>query len=155
MLVFDKWTCKTNGRQTLFLSELDSSYLGALPTVTPTGGAGPGCRTFMIDQGLCFSAGDWKFPDAPLRGLYSRNRVYEGITGMQSFRPWLERLERRITERVLDDVSRDIPSEWYGDAHEDLLRLLEQLFRRRVRVPELLLNPKKSNRSRFLTGCER
>ena len=149
MLVFDEWTGNTNGRQTLFLSELDSSYPSALLTVTRTGGAGPGYRTFMIDQGFCFSAGDWKFPDAPLRGLYSCNRVYEGITGMQSFGPWLERLEQRITERVLDDVSRDIPSEWYGDAYEDLLRLLEQLFRRRVRVPELLLDAEKSNRQPF------
>ena len=34
-----------------------------------------GYRTIMIDQGFCFSAGDWRFPDAPLRGLYARNRV--------------------------------------------------------------------------------
>ncbi len=152
MLVFDKWTCNTNGRQTLFLSDTGSAYAGA-PTpmagADSATGADTGYRTFMIDQGFCFSAGDWKFPDAPLRGLYSRNRVYEGITGMQSFGPWLERLEQRITERVLDDVSRDIPSEWYGDEYDDLLRMLEQLFRRRTRVPELLLDAKKSNRQPF------
>ena len=152
MLVFDKWTCNTNGRQTLFLRDTGCAYAGA---PTPVAGAASatgtdtGYRTFMIDQGFCFSAGDWKFPDAPLRGLYSRNRVYEGITGMQSFGPWLERLEQRITERVLDDVSRDIPSEWYGDEYDDLLRMLEQLFRRRARVPELLLDAKKSNRQPF------
>jgi hypothetical protein len=144
MLVFDKWTCNTNGRQTLFLSELHQEESGAYPDASD-------CtyRTLMIDQGFCFSAGDWKFPDAPLRGLYSRNRVYEGITGMHSFAPWLERLEQRITDRVLDDVSRDIPSEWYGDGYEDLLELLEQLFRRRTRVPELLLEAKKSSRQPF------
>ncbi|HWZ26889.1 MAG TPA: hypothetical protein VN037_16550 [Verrucomicrobiae bacterium] len=80
-----------------------------------------------------------RFPDAPLRGLYARNRVYESITGMQSFGSWLERLEQRITERVLDDISRDIPSEWHEDDYDSLLRLLEQIFRRRTRVPELLL----------------
>ncbi|MEQ1472306.1 MAG: HipA family kinase [Candidatus Acidiferrum sp.] len=152
MLVFDKWTCNTNGRQTLFLSDAGSAYAGAATPVAGAAsatGADTGYRTFMIDQGFCFSAGDWKFPDAPLRGLYSRNRVYEGITGMQSFGPWLERLEQRITERVLDDVSRDIPSEWYGDEYDDLLRMLEQLFRRRARVPELLLDAKKSNRQPF------
>ena len=47
-------------------------------------------KTVMIDQGFCFNAGNWDFPDAPLRGLYARNRVYEGVTGMQSFAPWLE-----------------------------------------------------------------
>jgi hypothetical protein len=40
--------------------------------------------------------------------LYARNRVYEGVTGMESFGPWLERLEKRITDRVLDNASRDI-----------------------------------------------
>jgi hypothetical protein len=30
MLVFDKWTCNTNGRQTLFLADLSSSGNGAV-----------------------------------------------------------------------------------------------------------------------------
>jgi hypothetical protein len=157
MLVFDKWTCNTNGRQTLFLTDMRSSDAAAVNvagsdtqnSVGTAGSADAAYRTLMIDQGFCFSAGDWKFPDAPLRGLYARNRVYESITGMQSFGPWLERLEQRITERVLDDISRDIPSEWYEDDYDALLRLLEQIFRRRSRVPELLLEAKKSNRQPF------
>ncbi len=155
MLVFDKWTCNTNGRQTLFLADLSpTGGLGADVVGTSSGavaspGAAGGYRTLMIDQGFCFNAGEWKFPDAPLRGLYARNRVYESITGMQSFGPWLERLEQRITERVLDDISRDIPSEWYEDDYDSLLRLLEQIFRRRTRVPDLLLEAKKSNRQPF------
>ena len=137
MLVFDKWTCNTNGRQTLFLADLNSTAgttadVVASDALTASGAggisvAGGAYRTLMIDQGFCFNAGEWKFPDAPLRGLYARNRVYEGITGMQSFGPWLERLEKRITERVLDDISRDIPSEWYEDDYDSLLRLLEQI----------------------------
>lgn len=155
MLVFDKWTCNTNGGQTLFLADLSpTGGLGADVVGTSSGavaspGAAGGYRTLMIDQGFCFNAGEWKFPDAPLRGLYARNRVYESITGMQSFGPWLERLEQRITERVLDDISRDIPSEWYEDDYDSLLRLLEQIFRRRTRVPDLLLEAKKSNRQPF------
>ena len=103
MLVFDKWTCNTNGRQTLFLTGLssatgfiaDEAASDSLSTREDDSSsiAGGVYRTLMIDQGFCFSAGDWKFPDAPLRGLYARNRVYESITGMQSFGPWLERLE--------------------------------------------------------------
>jgi hypothetical protein len=149
MLVFDKWTCNTNGRQTLFLTDMSSTGGTAVDVAgtssgasAPSGAVGP-YRTLMIDQGFCFNAGEWKFPDAPLGGLYARNRVYESITGMQSFGPWLERLEQRITERVLDDISRDIPSEWYEDDYDSLLRLMEQIFRRRTRVPELLLEAKK------------
>lgn len=141
MLVFDKWTCNTNGRQTLFFRE--DRTAGHVPEE-----AWP-YRTLMIDQGFCFNAGDWNYPDAPLRGLYARNRVYEGVTGMESFEPWLERLETRVTERVLDEVSREIPPAWYADDYDALLRLLEQLHRRRARVRELILETKRSNRHPF------
>lgn len=139
MLVFDKWTCNTNGRQTVFFLESDGS----------AGQGGEHYKTRMIDQGFCFNAGEWNFPDAPLRGLYARNRVYEGITGMQSFRPWLERLEKQMTERVLDEISRAIPPEWYEDDYDAVLRLLEQLQGRRARVPDLILEAKRSNRQPF------
>ena len=139
MLVFDKWTCNTNGRQAVFFQELNG---GAKGGATPY-------RAMMIDQGFCFNAGEWNFPDAPLRGLYARNRVYEGVTGMESFAPWLARLEKRVTERVLDEVSREIPPEWYADDHDALYRLLEQLHRRRSRVPDLLIEAKKSSRHPF------
>lgn len=54
-----------------------------------------------------------------------------------------------MNERVLDQVSREIPPEWYEDDYDALLRLLEQLHRRRGRVPELLLAAKRSNRQPF------
>jgi hypothetical protein len=68
---------------------------------------------------------------------------------MQSFGPWLERLEHRITERVLGDLAGEIPPEWYADDYDAVMRLLEQLLRRRTRVPELLLSAKSSNRQPF------
>src|SRR5271165_2516770 len=148
MLVFDKWTCNTNGRQTLFFearARKTITSLGAL--MSPGGGEAPGWvyKTVMIDQGFCFNAGEWNFPDAPLRGLYARNRVYEGVTGMDSFGPWLERLEKRITESVLGEIAGEIPPEWYEDDYDAVMRLLEQLNRRRTGVPELLLSAKQSN----------
>ena len=139
MLVFDKWTCNTNGRQTLFFQQ-------------PHPGqdlAEAGFRTVMIDQGFCFNAGEWNFPDAPLRGLYARNRVYESVTGRESFGPWIERLEKRMNERALDEIIGEIPPEWYADDLDALHRLAEQLVRRRARVPELLLAAKQTTRQPF------
>src|SRR5258708_1395797 len=75
-------------------------------------GRGHAYRTVMIDQGFCFNAGEWNFPDAPLRGLYARSRVYEGVTGMDSFGPWLERLEKRVTEKVLGERPRYTSIAW-------------------------------------------
>jgi hypothetical protein len=63
MLAFDKWTCNTNGRQTLFFRETGEH--AERPPVED----GAAYRALMIDQGFCFNAGEWNYPDAPLRGL--------------------------------------------------------------------------------------
>ncbi len=93
MLVFDKWTCNTNGRQAIFSRAKNEARYQAQ----------------MIDQGFCFNAGEWNFPDAPLRGLYSRHRVYESVRGLESFEPWLGRVESKMTEAVLDEIQRKYP----------------------------------------------
>src|SRR6267378_1598877 len=169
MLVFDKWVCNTNGRQTVFFEEAPRMG-GGTPGAAAAGatqgevargtlsrddtahgetGRGRAYRTVMIDQGFCFNAGEWNFPDAPLRGLYARSRVYEGVTGMDSFGPWLERLEKRITEKVLGEIAEEIPPGWYEDDYDAVLRVLEQLHRRKPRVEELILSAKSSNRQPF------
>jgi hypothetical protein len=149
MLVFDKWTCNTNGRQTLFFrEELRDPHAQGNGHETSEDRYGD-YETVMIDQGFCFNAGEWNYPDAPLRGLYARNRVYEGVTGMESFAPWLERLERSITRRLLGEIRGQIPSEWYEDDYDAVNRLLEHLDRRRTQVPELLLAAKNTTRHPF------
>ncbi len=157
MLVFDKWTCNTNGRQTIFFEETARrDGRAAFATEEPAAGEtketyvrGPVYKSEMIDQGFCFNAGEWNFPDAPLRGLYARNRVYEGVTGMHSFGPWLDRLEKNITEKVLAELAEEIPPAWYDDEYDAVLRLLEQLHKRKRRVEELILSAKSSNRHPF------
>lgn len=133
MLVFDKRTCNTNGRQVIFYRPEGQSRF----------------RAVMIDQGFCFNAGEWNFPDAPLRGLYARARVYESVNGPGSFGPWLERLESRVTERKLDEAASEIPPEWYDFDQEALYQLLEQLWRRRSRVSDLIASSKDTYRRPF------
>ncbi len=128
MLVFDKWTCNTNGRQAIFFLEPGKSHYQAM----------------MIDQGFCFNAGEWTFPDAPLRGLYARHRVYESVRGVDSFESWLDRLAKRIHPSVLDEVGKEIPPEWYNFDQDALFRLLAQLHERRKRVREWITTAKDS-----------
>ena len=149
MLVFDKWTCNTNGRQTLFFREEPHRAFAQGNGHETDEGRDGSYEAVMIDQGFCFNAGEWNYPDAPLRGLYARNRVYEGVIGMESFAPWLKRLEKSITERVLSEMVSKIPPEWYEDDYDALMRLLEQLYQRRTRVPELLLAAKNTTRQPF------
>lgn len=133
MLVYDKWTCNTNGRQAVFFVEPGRSRYQAM----------------MIDQGFCFNAGEWNFPDAPLRGIYPRHRVYEQVTGIESFDPWLSRVERRMTRTVLGEIADGIPPEWYNDEYEKLGDLLLRLEQRRGRIRELLVAARDSGRQPF------
>jgi hypothetical protein len=178
MLVFDKWVCNTNGRQTVFFEGAGRAGTAAGDRVRPVAAEsglkqgevargtparsagqieesseearrGRAYKTWMIDQGFCFNAGEWNFPDAPLRGLYARSRVYEGVRGMDSFGPWLERLEKGITEKVLAEAVEEIPPAWYDDDYDAVLRLLQQLHMRKRRVEELILSAKNSNRQPF------
>ncbi len=133
MLAFDKWLCNTNGRQAVFFLEPGKSRYQA----------------WMVDQGFCFNAAGWNFPDTPLRGLYSRVSVYQGIRGMEAFAPWFERIERMAKGDVLDELASEIPPEWYDGDSAALDELLERLRRRPVRLPNLIEDARKSYRQPF------
>ena len=144
MLVFDKWTCNTNGRQAIFFREPD----GAGRRVGQEAGAATRYCARMIDNGFCFNAGEWNFPDAPLRGLYARHRVYDGVRGMDSFEAWIARVER-IGETALEEIYGQIPPEWYDCDADALEKMLEQLLRRRKLVRELIVSAWKSSAQPF------
>lgn len=146
VLVFDKWTCNTNGRQAIFFRE-PADDLGAQPDAAAHLAAP--YTAMMIDFGFCFNAGEWDFPDAPLRGLYLRQRVYERVNSFESFEPWLERLEKQLDQRVLGEEAAQIPPEWYAGDWDALERLLERLDARRKRVPELIFSARNSGRDPF------
>jgi len=102
----------------------------------------------MIDQGFCFNAGEWNFPDAPLRGLYARHRVYESVRGLETFEPWIARIEK-FDVAAVEEASSEIPPEWLGEDPGALERLLEQLLRRRSLVRELIVSAWKSSAQPF------
>lgn len=133
MVLFDQWTCNCNGRQVLFVGEPHQRR---------------GYRALMIDQGFCFNAGEWNFPDSPLRGIYHRRLVYRGVRGWKDFEPYLTRLEE-MPPSVLDEAAAAVPPEWYNADTEAMARLLEQLDRRRSRVRELVTAVKNSTYDPF------
>jgi hypothetical protein len=136
MLVFDNWTCNTHERQAIFFHDPE------------TGGRGAGAATRYcarrIDNGFCFNAGEWNFPDAPLRGLYARHRVYESVREMDSIEVWIARVER-IEESALEEIYGQIAPEWYDGDADALEKMLEQLLRRRKLVREWIVSAWKSS----------
>ena len=117
-LVFDKWTANSDGRQAVFTKLKTERQV----------------RATFVDQGYCFNAGDWEFPDSPWRGIYARTSVYQQVTGWESFEPALSRAEQ-IDCSELWKLAQGIPEEWWmrGDP-EDLPRLIDQLHQRRLLI---------------------
>ncbi len=132
MLALDKWTGNCNGRQAVFdRKPRERKY-----------------RATFIDQGYCFNAGEWTFPDTPLRGVYARNRVYAGVTGWKSFEPWLSRMETMEADKLWT-IAEIVPPEWYGGDTAVIERLIEKMLPRRGRLRELISSFRDSNRDPF------
>ncbi len=132
MLALDKWTGNCNGRQAVFERRgRERKY-----------------RATFIDQGFCFNAGEWSFPDSPLRGVYARNSVYAPVTGWASFEPWLSRIEA-MDAGVLWKIAEEVPPAWYGGDLATIERLMEQMLARRGRVRELIVSFRDSDREPF------
>jgi hypothetical protein len=131
-LALDKWTCNANGRQALFHRKGREKRYNAA----------------FIDQGFCFNAGEWRFIDAPLRGVYARNTVYREVTGWDCFEPWLTRIEEFDAQKAWD-LAEAVPPEWYEGNAETLEQLVEKLLRRRSEVRELITSFRESSRQPF------
>src|SRR5271170_4420217 len=132
ILALDKWTCNINGRQAVFQKgRRERRY-----------------KATFIDQGYCFHAGDWKFIDISLGGVFAENTVYRGVTGWASFEPWLSRIEN-LTAQTAWGIAEMIPPEWYGGDLSALEVLVERLLVRRERVRELIVAFRESARRPF------
>jgi hypothetical protein len=131
MLVVDKWLGNANGRQAVFWKKAsERKYIAT-----------------FIDQGYCFNAGEWNFPDSALRGVYARNLVYQHITGWQSFEPWLSRIEN-LAPAAIHEIAENIPPEWTGD-QDELEQLVENIVARQSKVRDLITAFRNSARQPF------
>jgi len=121
VLVFDKWIGNVDLRQATFWRRCRERKYSAC----------------FIDQGHCFNAGTWSFPDDPLRGVYGRMEVYGAVQGWESFEPWLSRIES-FNENSIWCAALEIPPEWYDNKWSELERLVEKLIYRRGVVRDLI-----------------
>jgi hypothetical protein len=134
VLVLDKWAGNADGRQVIFTKPATARKYSA---------------TF-IDQGYCFNAGEWNFPDSPLRGVFARNCVYQHVTGWESFEPILSRAEQ-MDSTELWAHTEGMPEEWWSryGSQDDLSRLIETLYQRRLSIRDLITAFRNSSRSPF------
>ena len=133
VLVLDKWTCNSDGRQAIFSKARRTRRYAV---------------TF-IDQGYCFNAGEWTFPDSPLRGAYANNCVYEDVMGWEAFEPVLSRAEEMDAQAIWR-CAAEMPEEWYEGDRGGLRRLVETLHHRRATIRKLITEFRESSRNPFL-----
>jgi hypothetical protein len=132
ILVFDKWTANADGRQCIF-------YRAAVRESGVRGGrtSRPSFVVQMIDHGYTFNGPYWDFPESAIQGLYLRPVVYESVRSLDDFQPWLDQVVN-FPEEVVDRAWKRLPGDWTEGEEEALERLLEHLFDRRRRLPELI-----------------
>ena len=133
VLVLDRWTCNSDGRQAVF-----SRKAKRRSTYSAT----------FIDQGYCFNAGDWDFPDSPLRGVFAMNCVYRHVAGWSAFEPALTRAEQMDVD-VIWRIATAIPPAWYEFDRDGLNRLVESLYKRRAIIRDLITAFRQSSRDPF------
>jgi hypothetical protein len=133
VLVLDRWTCNCDGRQAVF---------------THKGKRRVDYSATFIDQGYCFNAGEWSFPDSPLRGVYANNCVYKHVSGWDAFEPALARAEQ-VDVNEIWRIAAAVPAEWYEFDADGLDRLVETLHRRRAVIRDLITQFRNSSRNPF------
>jgi hypothetical protein len=132
MLALDKWTCNANGRQAVFWKKSRERLFNAA----------------FVDQGYCFNAGDWNFPDSALRGVYARNHVYADVKSWKDLEPWLSRIEE-LDPQVLAECAGEVPPEWYDGDWDAMEKLIATLTVRRSKVRDLISDFRRSARDPF------
>jgi hypothetical protein len=135
VLAFDKWCGNADARQAIFLRRRLRDWLPNHDSSSPR----KGFIAQMIDHGYLFDGPNWCYRDAPLQGFYPRPAIYDSVRSLDDFEPWLSRV-RHCPESAIDDALRSLPPGWIEGDDDALSALLEQLLRRRARVPDLLLD---------------
>lgn len=132
MLAFDKWTGNSDGRQAVFVKQRGERDYHAV----------------FIDQGFCFNAGEWKFVDQPLRGVYGQNAAYRAVCGWESFEPTLSRIAG-IEISQLRQITAEIPPSWYQNDMDGISSLIKTLHQRRAIVRDLISSVRTCARNPF------
>jgi hypothetical protein len=136
MVAFDAWCGNADPRQAVYRKKPKETRYDA---------------TF-IDQGSCFRTDCFK--DGAIPQLFPRNTVYAGVTGWESFEPWLSAI-RTMPPEVIWEAAYAIPSEWWGPDRSVVKELVETLIGRKSLLKELVTSARYSSRKPFPRWTER
>ncbi len=122
-LLYDKWAANEDSRQAVFFRAKARGHTGFWVQ--------------MIDHGFAFGGRHWHFQDSPIQGVYFRPAVYEEVSSIACFEPWLHRIQE-CPEEVVTNAAGAVPAEWTEGDEQALECLTEKLLRRRGDVERLV-----------------
>ncbi len=133
VLVFDKWMGNADARQSIFFR----AHLRHWSAAAPERKSRPGFVAQMMDHGFVLNGPHWTFMDSPLQGLYFRTLVYETVSSLDDFQPWLNQV-RHFPEEVMDQAYKQMPRQWISGEEALFEGLFDKLIARRQRVEHLI-----------------
>lgn len=136
-VILDKWTCNTDRRQAVYVRTPESTRYSAV----------------LVDQGHCFNATNWNFPDSPLYGLYGSRDVYLQVTSWESFEPWLTCVETLDAQEIWEIANSASPV-WYDHDLLGLAQLVSQLILRQRRLRRIIADLEHSTVNPFRNWCQ-
>jgi hypothetical protein len=136
-VILDKWTCNTDRRQAVYVRTPESTRYSAV----------------LVDQGHCFNATNWNFPDSPLYGLYCSPDVYLQVTSWESFEPWLTCVETLDAQEIWEIANSASPV-WYDHDVLGLAQLVSQLILRQRRLRRIIADLEHSTVNPFRNWCQ-
>lgn len=141
VLALDKWVANSDTRQVVIARPDARKWVG--------GHLDPDrLAANCIDQGNFFGGEIWRFLDTPLRGPYFQAAAYDGISGIHDLAPWLD-LIQNVSATWLESLVEGLPSQWIAADQECFRRLMQQLYRRRNRVADLVIEAVRYDHHRF------
>lgn len=143
-LVFDKWMGNADARQAIFFRAPLQQWLPARQSSPRK----TGFVALMIDHGYVFNGPHWEFVNSPVQGLYSRKTVYNQVYSLDDFQPWLDQVIH-FPDHVIDTALRRTPAQWLEGDEDAFDRVLEDLYKRRKRVPDLIAETRRAKVNPF------
>ncbi len=130
-LVADRWLGNSDARQAVFFR----AHLKELAAGTDQHPLKKAFLAQMIDHGYIFNGPHWDFADAPMHSIYFRHLVYEAVTSIDSFEPWLSQVANFPVE-ALDEAVRTLPPAWIDEDAPAIEKLCDTLMKRRKRIAD-------------------
>ncbi len=134
LLVFDLWTGNVGPRQVLF-SRLAKRKGGKY-------------SAWVINHSRCFGGETWSYADHLSLAFYWERRVYSQIGGLESFLPYLSRIES-VQLRQIEECAHGIPAEWLVGGPERFYSLIETLHDRRAWIRQGLTEEIEADKRTF------